>query len=43
MPPRFCFVSPWMVNGELVEYLKSHDEVDLLWMVSASIIYVDFI
>ncbi|KAJ7575155.1 kinase-like domain-containing protein, partial [Mycena floridula] len=27
-PPSFCLISPWMTNGNLIDYLKDHPEHD---------------
>jgi len=32
--PRFCFISPWMNNGDIMSYLKQHPDHDRFKTVS---------
>jgi hypothetical protein len=39
MAPRLSLVTPWMANGNMLEYLREHDDVDelpLVWSLQSS-------
>jgi hypothetical protein len=33
MAPRLSLVTPWMANGNVLDYLEDHDDVDQLSLV----------
>ncbi len=38
--PRYCLISPWMKNGNIIHYLESHPDHDCLKCVCCDGLYL---
>ncbi|PPQ66652.1 hypothetical protein CVT26_009406 [Gymnopilus dilepis] len=41
--PRFCFVSPWMCNGDIMSFLKQHPEHDRFCSIREIVDGIDYL